>query len=67
MNETFLLCKRAKRFQEFGTESLLRSCQNKTYSVQFRLAVIELYLTKEVSYREVANQFEMTNYSLICN
>lgn len=54
-------------YREFGTEGLLRSRQNKTYSVQLKLGALELYLTAEMSYREVANQFGMINSSIIAN
>lgn len=42
-------------YKEFFKEGLLHSYRNKTYSVQFKLDAIELYLTPEMSYREVAN------------
>ncbi|MCD2225920.1 IS3 family transposase [Listeria cossartiae] len=54
-------------YKEFGEEGLLRSWKNKHYSVQFKLDAIELYLTTELSYREVANYFKMNNPSLIAN
>ncbi|WP_414031688.1 helix-turn-helix domain-containing protein [Carnobacterium maltaromaticum] len=37
-------------YKEFGKKGLLHSRQNKTYSVQFKLDAIELYLTTEMSY-----------------
>lgn len=54
-------------FKEFGEEGLLRSRQNMNYSVQFKLDAIELYLTTELSYQEVANLLKMNNPSLIAN
>ncbi|WP_411674961.1 helix-turn-helix domain-containing protein [Carnobacterium maltaromaticum] len=50
-------------YKEFGEEGLLRSQKNENYSVQFKLYAIELYLRTEMSYREVANQLGMTNFS----
>ena len=44
----------AKAYQEFGKEGLMRSRQNKNYSFQFKLHVVELYLSSEVSYQELA-------------
>ncbi|MDK8223970.1 transposase, partial [Enterococcus faecalis] len=54
-------------YKELGEEGLLRSQKNKNYSVQFKLDAIELYLTTEVSYQEVANLLKMNNPSLIAN
>jgi len=54
-------------YKEFGEEGLLRSRKNRSYSVQFKLDAIELYLTTEMSFQEVANQLEMNNFSLIAN
>ena len=54
-------------YKEFGKEGLLHSRRNKTYSVQFKLDAIELYLTTEMSYREVANQFGVSTFSTIAN
>ncbi|HFU5933533.1 TPA: transposase, partial [Enterococcus faecium] len=52
-------------YQEFGEEGLVRKRQKKKYSVQFKLDAIELYLTSELSYREVANTLNMNNPNLI--
>ena len=54
-------------YREFGEEGLLRKRQNKKYSVQFKLDAIELYLTSELSYREVANTLNMNNPNLIAS
>ena len=37
------------------------------YSVQFKKDAIELYLTTEISYRELALKLGMTNSTLIAN
>lgn len=54
-------------YREFGEEGLLRKRQNQNYSVQFKIDALELYLTSELSYREVANHFGMNNPALIAN
>lgn len=54
-------------YKEFGEEGLLRSRKRKNYSVQFKLDAIELYLTTELSYQEVANLLKMNNPPLIAN
>ncbi|MHC5216108.1 transposase [Enterococcus sp. LJL128] len=54
-------------YNEFGKEGLLRSRKNRNYSVQFKLDAIELYLTTELSYREVANCLKINNPPLIAS
>lgn len=54
-------------YQTFGEEGLLRSRKNNDYSVQFKQDAIELYLTTEMSYRELALKLGITNPSLITN
>ena len=52
-------------YKEFGKEGLLRSRQNNNYSFQFKLHVVELYLSSEVSYQELALSQGINNPSLI--
>ena len=52
-------------YKEFGKEDLMRSRQNKNYSLQFKLSVVELYLSSKVSYRELALSQGINNPSLI--
>ena len=52
-------------YKEFGKEGLLRSRQNNNYSFQFKLSVVELYLSSEVSYQELALSQGIKNPSLI--
>ena len=52
-------------YKEFGDEGLLRSRQKNNYSFQFKLSVVELYLTSEVSYQELALSQGVNNPSLI--
>lgn len=52
-------------YKEFGKEGLMRSRQNNNYSFQFKLSVVELYLSSEVSYQELALSQGIRNPSLI--
>ena len=54
-----------KAYQTFGNDGLIRSRQNKNYSFQFKLFVVELYLSSEVSYQELALSQGISNPSLI--
>lgn len=45
-------------YKEFGDEGLRRSRQNETYSFEFKLHVVELYLSTEVSYQSSLLQLE---------
>ena len=52
-------------YKEFGNDGLIRSRKNNDYSFQFKLSVVELYLSSEVSYRELALSQGINNPSLI--
>jgi transposase len=52
-------------YKEFGDEGLMRSRKNETYTFEFKLHVVELYLTKEVSYQDLALSVGMNNPPLI--
>ncbi len=52
-------------YKEFGDESLKRSRKKENYSFEFKLHVVELYLTTEVSYREMALTVGITNPCII--
>jgi len=54
-----------KAYQAFGNEGLMRSRQNNNYAFQFKLSVVELYLSSEVSYQELALSQGINNPSLI--
>jgi len=49
-----LLRRWVNAYKKFGDEGLLRSRKNKNYSFQFKLHMVELYLSSEVSYQELA-------------
>jgi len=52
-------------YKEFGNDGLKRSRQQTKYSFDFKLHVVELYLSSEVSYQELALSLGMTNPALI--
>ena len=52
-------------FKEFGRDGLCRKRNNTKYSSEFKLAVVESYLTSELSYRQIALQHGLNNPSLI--
>ena len=54
-------------YKTFGDEGLMRSRQNKNYTFEEKLHVIELYLSNEVSYQDLAIQEGITNPSMIAN
>ena len=52
-------------YNHFGEQGLMRSRQKNSYSFDFKLYVVELYLTSELSYQELALQVGLTNPGLI--
>ena len=54
-------------YQKFGDAGLIRSRKNQTYSFEKKLSVVELYLSSEISYQELAIQEGITNPSMIAN
>ena len=52
-------------YREFGKEGIMRSRQNKNYTFQFKLSVVKLYLSSEVSYQELAISQGINNPALI--
>ena len=52
-------------YKSFGDEGLLRSRKSEKYTFEFKLHVVELYLSTEVSYQELALSVNMNNYPLI--
>ena len=52
-------------FRKLGKEGLIRSRQNNTYSFQFKVHMVELYLSSKVSYQELALSQGINNYALI--
>jgi len=54
-------------YQAIGDDGLKRSRQNKVYSFEKKLSVVELYLSSEISYQDLAIQEGITNPSMIVN
>ena len=54
-------------YQKFGDEGLMRSRMNQTYSFEKKLSVVELYLSSEISYQDLALQEGITNPCMIVN
>ncbi|MBC8581790.1 IS3 family transposase [Lachnospiraceae bacterium NSJ-12] len=52
-------------YKKYGDEGLMRSRKNENYSFEFKIHVVELYLTREVSYQELALSMGVNNPSLI--
>ena len=52
-------------YKKFGKEGIMRSRKNNKYSFQFKLSVVELYLSSEVSYQELALSQGINNPSMI--
>ena len=52
-------------YEKLGLDGLSHSRKHKAYTFEFKLHVIELYLTTEVSYQELALSVGMNNPSLI--
>ena len=55
-----------KSYQAFGDEGLIRSRKKKDFSFEYKLHVVELYLSSEVSYQDLALQEKINNPAQIC-
>lgn len=56
-----------RNYQSFGDEGLMHSRKNDVYSFERKLSVVELYLSSEISYQDLALQEGITNPCLIAN
>lgn len=54
-------------YKEFGDEGLKRSRKKAKYSFEKKLSVVELYLSSEISYQDLAIQEGIYNPCMICN
>ena len=54
-------------YRHFGDEGLIRSRNNREYSVEFKLEAITRYETSECSYQQLALDLDLTNPSMIVN
>lgn len=52
-------------YKTLGYEGLKRSRNNKQYSTEYKLKVVKLYLTGEMSYQDLANNLGISNPSMI--
>ena len=52
-------------YKKFENDGLMRSRKNNNYSFQFKLHMVELYLTSEVSYQKLALSQGINNPSLL--
>ena len=52
-------------YKEFGDNGLMRSRKNENYTFEFKLHVVELYLSTEVSYQELALSVGIRNPPLV--
>lgn len=59
------IMKWVKAYEAFGDEGIMRSRRNQKYSFEFKLSVVELYLTTETSYQELALSNGVNNPPLI--
>ncbi len=54
-----------KSYEKLGDEGIIRSRKKEKYTFEFKLSVVELYLTTEVSYQELALSVGINNPSMI--
>lgn len=54
-------------YNAFGDEGLKRSRKKDFYSFEKKLSIVELYLSSEISYQDLALQEGITNPSMIAN
>lgn len=52
-------------YEHYGFESLEIKRKKRTYSRKFKLNAVDCYLTKGLSYREIANQLDIDAPSLL--
>ena len=52
-------------YNEFGDDRLKRSREKQNYSYEFKLHMVESYLSNEVSYEELALANGITNYTML--
>lgn len=59
--DTHVIRRWVSSYNHFGDDGLRRSRGNRTYAFEFKLHVVELYLTSELSYQELALQVGLTD------
>ena len=60
-----ILWKWINAYREYGDKGLMRSRKNNAYSFEFKIHVVELYLSTEVSYQDLALSVGINNPPLI--
>ena len=61
------LLKWINAYNAFGDEGLMRSRKQTKYSFEKKISVVELYLSSEISYQDLAIQEGINNPSMIAN
>ena len=56
-----------RNYESFGDEGLMRSRKNLSYSFEYKLGVVELYLSSEISYQNLALQEGIANPAMIAD
>ena len=54
-----------KTYQNLGDEGLMRSRQKKSYSYEYKLGIVEMYLSSELSYMDIALAEKINNPCII--
>lgn len=54
-----------RNYNELGDDGLKRSRENNNYSYEFKLHMVESYLSSEVSYEDLALANGLTNYTML--
>ena len=65
-SDTKLLRQWVSAYNTYGESGLMRSRKRENYTFDFKRHVVELYLTTEVSYQDLALQVGINNPSLLC-
>lgn len=65
LNSATMLRKWIAAYKTFGDDGLRRSRKNENYSFEKKLSIVELYLSSEISYQELALQVGINNPSLV--
>ena len=61
------ICEWVEMFKAFGMDGLARKRENATYSLDFKLNVVECYLTTEISYKDLAVSLGINNPALLAS
>ena len=59
------VCTWVNAYQKLGDDGLCRSRNQNKYSFEYKISVVELYLSSELSYQELALQEGINNPALI--